>query len=307
MEHTRIEPFCLLISLLIGMAGVSQDCTVPGKEYIFTEPLTFSAIDPELREISGLVYIGASIWAHNDSGGEPALYEVDDTGKITGKLTLSNAGNVDWEDVASDNEFVYIGDFGNNRGHRTDLVIYKISLEDLQLKGHISETGEIRFIYGDQELTKEQKRDHNFDCEALISAGDSLMIFTKNRGDLMTRIYKLPKTDGNYTLQPFACIDAGGLVTGADYHEPSGRLALVGYLNYVPFIIVAEDFSERDATFSSLTRFVLPGISNAQTEGIVFIERNNLLVTSERTRETNQGVFSVDLEVLTGKSFEQKE
>ena len=70
-----------------------------------------------IKETSGLIFLDQKLITHNDSGGEPALYEIDTvSGNITRKVFISNAGNTDWEDICNDSTYIYIGDFGNKIG-----------------------------------------------------------------------------------------------------------------------------------------------------------------------------------------------
>jgi hypothetical protein len=86
---------------------------------------------PTLDESSGLIFYNNTIITHNDSGNQANLYEIDaSTGTITRTVTITNATNVDWEDIAQDASYIYIADIGNNYGNRTDLKIYKISKVD---------------------------------------------------------------------------------------------------------------------------------------------------------------------------------
>src|SRR3954451_24152951 len=68
-----------------------------------------------VHESSGLIWWDNQLWTHTDSGGKPDLYAVDkSTGKVLKIVTITNATNVDWEDIAQDDDYIYIGDFGNN-------------------------------------------------------------------------------------------------------------------------------------------------------------------------------------------------
>jgi hypothetical protein len=78
-----------------------------------------------------LGFYNNNIITHNDSGGQANLYEINaSTGAVLRTVAITNATNVDWEDIAQDAFYIYIGDIGNNFGNRTDLKIYKISKED---------------------------------------------------------------------------------------------------------------------------------------------------------------------------------
>ena len=60
-----------------------------------------------------------------------ALYELNVTnGNVSRTVTIQNAANVDWEDICTDDDYIYIGDFGNNSGNRTNLRIYKVLKSD---------------------------------------------------------------------------------------------------------------------------------------------------------------------------------
>ena len=76
-------------------------------------------LDNTIEETSGLLLINENLISHNDSGGENTLYEFDiSTGNISGAVNIDNSVNIDWEDIACDSDYIYIGDFGNNNGNR---------------------------------------------------------------------------------------------------------------------------------------------------------------------------------------------
>ncbi len=49
------------------------------------------------------------------------------SGQITNKFPLGEMENTDWEDIAQDENYIYLGDIGNNSGNRKDLHILRIS------------------------------------------------------------------------------------------------------------------------------------------------------------------------------------
>ena len=55
-------------------------------------------------------------FAINDSGDEPIVYLMTSNGVVFHKIFVSGAKNVDWEDLSSDGDFLYIGDIGNKSG-----------------------------------------------------------------------------------------------------------------------------------------------------------------------------------------------
>ena len=101
------------------------------------EELVCSLAIPML-ETSGLAPYTNDVWiTHNDGGGEPELYFFSQTdGHIVGNLKLNGAENVDWEELAFDqNGHLYVGDFGNNLNRRKELVIYKLKPEQIHPNG----------------------------------------------------------------------------------------------------------------------------------------------------------------------------
>lgn len=164
-------------------------------------------LDPELDEISGLTFWNDSVLiAHNDSGNEPVLYFLDMKGNIVHQVRISNASNVDWEDITTDRKgTIYIGDIGNNLNKRKDLKIYIVSDQSLLEKSEVK-ARTITFSYADQkDFPPENKTDWHFDAEALGFYHDSLVIFTKSQSkpyDGHTQCYKIPAKAGNYSLEP---------------------------------------------------------------------------------------------------------
>ena len=72
-------------------------------------------------ETSGLLRVNDQLWTHNDSGNDPILYRIDPLDGSVLQMLAINVPNIDWEDITTDGEFIYIGDVGNNSGDRTDL------------------------------------------------------------------------------------------------------------------------------------------------------------------------------------------
>jgi hypothetical protein len=203
---------------------------------------SFSSI---ISESSGLVFTDGKLWTHDDSGNPAEFFSVDTaTGKTLQTVNIDNYPNTDWEDITADSAYIYIEDAGNNNGTRTDLKILKIKKSDINNDAIVHVKAEaISFSYTDQ-TSFVQSSTHNFDCESLISIGDTLYIFTKDRGDLNTRVYKLPKVPGTYKVSPYTSYNVSGLITGADYDPVKKEIALIGYYkgHYNSFIWILNDF-----------------------------------------------------------------
>jgi hypothetical protein len=134
----------------------------------------------ELAEISGLEkFTDSLLIAINDGGNEPIIYVLDLTGKIIAKKVVTNATNVDWEALAIDQKYVYIGDFGNNLNERKDLCIYRISRDNLLNQEQI-DAEKMPIRYNEQAQFPPEQTNRYFDAEAMTFFEGQLWIFTKN-------------------------------------------------------------------------------------------------------------------------------
>ena len=108
------------------------------------------SLDATVNETSGLLYINNTLITHNDSANTNQLFDIDTTtGNVTRTVTITNATNVDWEDLTKDDTYIYIGDFGNYEGDRTDLKVYRIAISDYLNNSSVT-ADVINFSYADQ-------------------------------------------------------------------------------------------------------------------------------------------------------------
>lgn len=140
------------------------------------------SVSPALKEISGIEYDkNGDLWALNDGGNSADIHQIDSLGNISRSIIISNAKNVDWEDMTQDNQGnFFIGDFGNNLNKRNDLTIYKIK-NPVDIKGNKTKAEIIHFKFNDQDLSDKKESDKNFDVEAFVFYKEKLLLFTKNR------------------------------------------------------------------------------------------------------------------------------
>lgn len=254
-------------------------------------------LESAVSESSGLVYLNGKIITHTDSGGEAKLFEIDSTtGNVLRSVTILNATNTDWEDIAADETYIYIGDFGNNNGNRTNLRIYRILQSDYFESENDEAVAEvITFNYSDQTDFTSAPFSTNYDAEAMISYQDSLYIFTKNWGDNHTNVYAVSKQPGDYALERGASLAVGGMVTGADYHENSGKLILIGYTLVNPFVFLLSEFPEGQFFEGEIENYNLqmPSGYAYQIEGVTQFSPNHYFLTSEASFLGESGLFSL--------------
>lgn len=249
-----------------------------------------------------MIYIDGRLITHNDSQGAAALYEIDPlTGNVVREVQIANAQNIDWEDIAYDDEYIYIGDFGNNNGTRTDLKIYRISRQAYLNEENTSVPAEIiSFNYTDQIDFSNAPLATAYDAEALIAFGDSLYIFTKNWSEQKTSVYPVPKIPGNYELTKTDSLEVGAWVTGADICQETGRILLTAYTWTTPMVISISNYSENKFSEGEVQILQLqapPGFSH-QIEGVACINPNLFYITSEENFLGNAGLYKLDLSTL---------
>ncbi len=230
-------------------------------------------IPKKIDETSGLEILHGNFLTHNDSGGGAILFTFDNSGKKLSEHLIEGAKNTDWESLASDDKYIYIGDIGNNKGNRKNLRIY---LVDFKFKLIDS----INFNYSNQLNFKKRKK-HEFDAEALVSFNDSLIIFSKNKKKLTTEVYTLPKIRGEYSVNFKYSYQVNALITGADYNSKEDLLALVGYNSNInkQYLFIFKNFST-NLNKNSFQKYIIP-ITNAQIEAIKIINKDFFWLTSE--------------------------
>lgn len=279
----------ILLFTLFTSAGQSQKLTLVNK------------LGSPLEQTSGLIFFDGKLITHTDSGGEAALYEIEATsGNILRTTTISNASNKDWEDICIDDNYIYIGDFGNNNGSRTDLKIYRLSISDYfsNKTGSVS-VDTIEFAYTDQSNFSPGNFKTNFDAEAFISYGDSLYIFTKNWGNLKTNIYALPKVPGNYNAKRVDSINVQCMITDAVFDRENNQIYLCCYIPTTSFFISIRNFDTLPFSKADIEKKQLrtPWCYSYQIEGITPFKGNEFLLTAEQGLTGRAALYKLVLDV----------
>jgi len=228
-----------------------------------------SHLSNDFRESSGLELLEGNVFiTHKDAGNSPVLYKFDISGHISDSTTYYTIDNTDWEDITQDNAGnIYIGDFGNNLNTRDDLCIYKIGALGKE---------KITFEYANQKRFPPNKRNRNFDSEAFFWYNGFLYLFSKNRGSNKVMAYKIPATEGHYSITPIDTIRIPQMVTAADIDVQNKRFGLLCYGMVYYFNLPDDDkiFSRPDKAM----KFTKGG----QSEAFVFLPGGDALITNER-------------------------
>lgn len=263
------------------------------------KPLFSQAMDEKMLETSGLLFWEGKLWTHNDDK-DTNLYAFDkNSGEIIETIVLKNVVNNDWEAISQDENYIYIGDFGNNvTGNRSDLKILRIEKNAL-LQG-IQKIDSIQFKYNDQDdFSPKEPNKTDFDGEAFIVSNDSIFIFTKQWKSNKTSVYSLPKSPGNHIARLKDTFNVKGLITDATFLKDRNQLVLCGYSKKLkPFVYLLWDYSHDDF-FSGKRKKIKLKLPFHQIEGITSDGEKFYLTNEQFIRKplinTQQKVHEIDL------------
>jgi len=271
---TLIKQYLFVVVLFLSFNGISQELTV-------------YPLEEKLREISGLEQLNEStLVTINDGGNKAELYLIDLKGNPKKTVAVSNATNVDWEDLAKDEEYLYIGDIGNNKNQRKDLCVYKIKIDDILNKTEVV-AEKISFNYFDQKAFPPSKEFLNFDAEGMIVYRNAIFIFSKNRTEPFNgtcMVYSIPKTTGNHTAKyqaDFIVGDEGwwkDAITAADIFDD--EVYLLTY-NRV-FKLNITDLNKK-STFETVFE------RTTQKEAIIVIDKQTIMIADEKQKIVGGG------------------
>lgn len=220
-------------------------------------------------ESSGLEYKKDSLLiTHRDGGGGGFLYTVNYQAELK-DTTVLDIKNHDWEDITRDDQgHLYIGDFGNNLNKRKRLLIYKYNISTGAMT-------EIRFSLVDQKAFPPDKKNMNFDIEAMGWRNGKLHLFSKNRGLKCVKHYIVPDVAGEYELHPEESVYLPNMITGADINDNGNLLALSSYGRIFIFDIAA------DTTFFKNPYKSINFLRGAQMEALTFVNDTDFVVSNE--------------------------
>ena len=275
-----------LISLMLFIS--CNENSIDNYNYTEAEIVTSIKLPKQINETSGIEIIGDNFITHNDSGGDPVLYEFNQAGEILKEYNINenssyNLKNEDWEDIALGDDYIYIADTGNHFGTRQDLRIIKVDP-----KNNYHAVDVINISYDDQESFLPKLR-HKFDAEGLTIINDQIVLFSKDRDSLNTDLYLIPSDGG--ILKASNTFSVNALITGADYNNSIGLLALISYnSDGNQYIILFEDFSPLKE--NSFKKFRIP-IDKSQMEAIKIINKNEFWITSEDEGRGHPTLFKI--------------
>ena len=265
----------LLLAILCG--GTGSD--IFSQDYRMLKVKKSYDLPSPLAEISGMVSIGDTVFAINDSGNGSFIYLLNASDfTLTATVRLGSIRNIDWEELSFFDGNLYIGDFGNNFGNRQDLAIYRLTLENLFDRS--PSPGKIQFNYAAQVSFKPIPGKHPWDCEALVVTREGIWLFSKNWKDRNTILYRINDELKHYSVTAVDTLEIDFLVTGSFLDSESDELFFCGYLKKRTYLAIIRDYSY--SGFSTEPEvYYIPEIENMQVESL-FVKDNYIYLASEK-------------------------
>lgn len=301
---TMKKKIIIILLTLVLFAGISKTDAQENKFELKKE------LPNKLKEISGITKDGDELWAIVDTKNAD-IYKLNLNGNIIQTIHLLNYKLKDVEAVSSDNRFLYVGDVGDNNGTRESRTIIRIAKSSLGDNPVVNVEGElINFTFPDEGHVK-KKKGNNYDCEAMVSFGDSLYVFTKRRDDMKTELYVLPKLPGNYPARSITVFKTKGLVTDAAVNEKRNEIALVGYDegHTRPFIWILSKFSGNNFFSGSFKRFELTNEKKLdwQVESITYKNEDSFYIACEKSTDIKNTLYLLPkTELMKSKKGDSK-
>ena len=260
-------------------------------EAVSITPTLVAALPAALTECSGLDYSGNNnFWAHNDGYGDNHIYQMNGAGAIIRTVTVNNAINYDWEDLAHDvnRNYLYIGDFGNNNCDRTNLHIYRINHpKNTSLTALNADV--INFTYPDQSQFPSPWM--NFDAEGFFHHNGLLYIFTKADGSAVgyTKLYTLPDQPGSYVATLVDSFYTNDRITAADINADASAVII----STNSHIHIFTGWSGVNIFSGNHIQVNISG-SWTQKEGLAFKDANHVYMADENNGSGNN-LYLIDL------------
>lgn len=292
--------------IFLVIAVVSVVTVILGLETWHLEQAKAFSVDRKLREISGIEYDKRGhLWAINDGGDEPNLYQINERGEIHRTITVENAKNWDWEDMTQ-NTFghFFIGDFGNNSKNRQWMTIYKIE-NPIDIRTPTTTAEIIKFKHPQKESYANDETiftDAHYDIEAFVYYKRRLYLFTKNRTspfDGITRLYRIGDHAANYTAEYVdefvTCTTLKELcwITSAALSPDNKKLVLLDSQR----IWLFENWPDDDFFSGDVYQIELGIVT--QKEAVTFKDNDNVIFTDEIFNGIGGNAYTINLNNVT--------
>ena len=300
---------CALIpvSLLCGCAYFSRtndnasasDGTSQGNRNGYRAPVRLCEINSrEVAESSGIAASRTTpgyIWTHNDSGGGAYIYAFNRQCRRGGTWRVTGASARDWEDIAartdpaSGRSYLYIGDTGDNRSVRENIIVYRVEEPAITPTDAATNRANARNT-APAVAIRLRYPDGAHDAEALLvhpTTGD-IYIITKEFGRA-AGVYKARAPHNEVATTTLERVGEvmlasvfGSIVTGGDISADGTRVALCDYFQAYELILPEGSNSNFDVIWRERPTAIPLG-ERRQGEAIAYRpDGRALLATSEQ-------------------------
>ncbi|HEX5107276.1 MAG TPA: hypothetical protein VFV95_02460 [Vicinamibacterales bacterium] len=247
----------------------------------------------ELPEGSGLAASRRTpgrFWSHNDSG-DPVLFALDSSGRVTGRLTISGAKVEDWEAVAvgpcPSGSCIYVGDIGDNDAERKQVTVYRIA-EPAEASGSAKVADVFNAKYPDGPHDAET---------LLITPEGRLLIVTKGESGPVS-LYRFPAELSSATTMHLERV-GGPRKTGSRAEKkdritdgavsPDGNWIVLRSTHALTFYRAADLLA---GNWREAGRVSLAGLGEPQGEGVTFAANDVVHLMSEGGSKKKPGAFA---------------
>ena len=244
----------------------------------YSTPESVGRLDTSLiTECSGLVASGDQagiLWLHNDSGDEPRVFAISETGQLRTVVNLEGATHRDWEDIAIErregNDYILVGDIGDNARTRTEITIYRFP-EPLITDSSTQITAAESLV-----LSYEDGASYDAESLAVDSETGAIYILTKDHG-AVSRLFRtegpVPWATGRATLRQIASLRINrdgarsSYATAMDISSQGDRLIIRTYSELIQW---HREIGESWSSVLTRVRQVIPGAREEQGEAVAF-------------------------------------
>lgn len=290
----QILPLLLLSSIAtIHLTACSTQPARPADQPQKTTELVSAGageaqLDPGIVESSGLVCLAdGTFLTINDSGNAANVYQLNAQGKVLAQFPI-DAVNKDWEAMTLHQEELWIADIGNNSGARNGGDLYRATLP-LRID-KANSTVKTSFVYPDLPQPPLQIYQHDFDAEALVSAGQQLFLFNKAWQSPFSTVYQLTTEANGTNATRIATIDGlPGVITGGSYSSEQQLFVLTGYARFRENVLRMALYNDYQPFLAVVDRQfklqkVIPIAQGGQLEAICIDQQQQIWLTQERSK-----------------------
>lgn len=203
LKSIDLKPFafiCLVIICLSCSPGMIISAETKSKS-ADTVDAKGNIEHQDLDEASGLAFSTknqAILWSHNDSGNDPIIYSMSESGKNLGCFMVEESDSLDWEDMASFKRqglsYLMIADTGDNLELRGEYSLNIIQEPDIKKEGVKAKCEE---IVKPEKIIRFAFPDGSHDCEASAydPFSDSFLLVSKRTSPPV--LYEVPFSSGS--------------------------------------------------------------------------------------------------------------